>query len=275
MTETLGIIAGGGELPTQIAKLVTQQGRKVFIIALKGFAEKSVESFPHVWMDLGKIGKIMQHLRAAQCRELTLIGWLKRSDYWRVKTDAMGKKLLMKILLSKHKGDDGLLRTIIQFLTKEGFVLTGAENFLQDNFLSQGMYTSHAPSAQQKKDIELGFRVVRALGALDIGQSCVVCRGVVLAVEAAEGTDSMIDRVGLLEAELRGSAKRRDGVLVKLAKPQQDLRVDRPTVGAVTVEKAVKAGLAGIAIAANQVLVVDRDAMLTHAQKHGVFVQAV
>jgi DUF1009 family protein len=166
-------------------------------------------------------------------------------------------------------GDDGLLKAIIREFEGEGFRVVGADAILSSAVAPVGPLGRHAPDAQAEDDIALGFRIVRALGALDIGQAAVVQQGLVLGVEAIEGTDALIARCAGLRREGAG------GVLVKAPKPGQERRADLPTIGPRTVEAAAAAGLRGIAIEAGASLVIDRAALVAAADRTGLFVVGV
>jgi DUF1009 family protein len=162
-----------------------------------------------------------------------------------------------------------VLSSVVRFLEGKGYRVYGAGEVAPELLAAEGNLGAKAPSPDDRADIETGFRVVSALGRLDVGQAAVVVKGRVLAVEAAEGTDAMLVRC----AELRKGGRRRGlaGVLVKAPKPGQEERVDLPTIGPDTVEMAAQAGLAGIAVAAGRVLIADRDATIAAAGQHGLF----
>ena len=164
------------------------------------------------------------------------------------------------------------MRTVLSFFEKEGFKVIGSADAARDLLMPPGPLGKIAPAEEHQADIAQGMGVVRAIGALDIGQACAVCEGVVLAVEAAEGTDAMLRRVGELPETLRGSVKARRGVLVKSPKPAQERRVDLPVIGWRTVELAAAAGLAGIAVQAGAALILDRRAVAQAADQAGLFV---
>jgi hypothetical protein len=166
-------------------------------------------------------------------------------------------------------GDDGLLSAVVREIEGEGFRVVGAEDVLGALAARAGAYGRVAPSEQDRLDIARGVEVLRALGAVDVGQAVVVERGVVLGIEAIEGTDALVARCGALRREASG------GVLVKIAKPAQERRVDLPTIGVRTVEAVADAGLAGIAVEAGRALVADARAVAAAADARGVFVLGV
>jgi hypothetical protein len=170
------------------------------------------------------------------------------------------------------RGDDALLRFIVQEFEREGFVVEGADQIVRGLTIAEGPLGAHAPSATHGDDIDRAMRAARALGALDIGQAAVCANGVVLALEAQEGTDAMLRRCAELPSALRGSPGAPAGVLAKAPKPIQDRRVDLPTVGPETVLAAAQAGLAGIVGEAGGLLIVDRASVIAEADALGLFV---
>jgi len=162
-------------------------------------------------------------------------------------------------------GDDGLLAAVVRVLGEQGFRVLGAHDILRESLGPRGVLTRAAPDAQAMADIERGILVVQALGGVDVGQCCVVQEGLVLAVEAVEGTDAMLARCGGLARNGPG------GVLVKLVKPNQDRRADLPTIGPVTIEGAVAAGLRGVAFEAEGTILADKDACIAAADGAGLF----
>src|SRR5690606_8656290 len=169
-------------------------------------------------------------------------------------------------------GDDALLRRIVQEFEKDGFIVEGVHEVQGGLTLPSGALGRHAPGPQHQADIAKALLVAREIGKLDVGQGAVVCDGLVLAVEAQEGTDAMLRRVAELPLALRGSPEQPRGVLAKSPKPIQETRVDLPTIGVATVRRAARAGLAGIAGEAGRLLVVDRREMVELADELGLFV---
>jgi UDP-2,3-diacylglucosamine hydrolase len=170
------------------------------------------------------------------------------------------------------KGDDVLLRAVLGEFEKAGFRIMGADEVMDDLLAQPGAWGAHAPSAKQRRDIELAARVAAAIGAFDVGQGVVACDGLVLALEAQEGTDTMLRRVAELPPAVRGTSDRRRGVLVKRPKPIQERRIDLPTIGVRTIEGAASAGLAGVAVEAGATLAVRRPDIIAAADKAGLYV---
>jgi UDP-2,3-diacylglucosamine hydrolase len=265
----LGVLAGGGALPRMIAEAAAGAGRKVCVVAFDGHtAPETPAGFPCLWTRFGAAGGAVEWLRAEGVDELVFAGPVKRPSLADIKPDWWTTKLLAKIGV-KAFGDDGLLRAISVALEGEGFRVVGMHQVLDGLLTPVGQVGRHGPDEQALRDIDLGVRVARALGASDVGQACVAQQGLVLAVEAIEGTDAMLARCGGLARAGAG------GVLVKMRKPQQDQRLDLPTIGVATIENAAAAGLRGVAVEAGGSLIVDRPAVAATADRLGLFVVGV
>lgn len=269
----LGIAAGSGPLPAALARAALASGREVFVVGIKGAAGPEIEQFPHAWVRLGAMGEFLRVLKEQRCEDIVLIGGVKRPNLSTLIPDSTARRIMPRVAKWMMQGDDGLLRGLSEFLEKEhGFRIVGAHEVAKDLLAPVGALTEFVPTASQEKDIDIAVRAALAIGALDIGQGAVACRGIVLALEAAEGTDRMLERIASLPEGVRGTPDARDGVLVKLSKPGQERRVDMPTIGVDTVANAAAAGLAGIAVEAGGALVVDGEAVAKAANRAGLFV---
>jgi hypothetical protein len=189
--------------------------------------------------------------------------------------DLKGLAVLPGAVAAARQGDESLLRYLTGVLEQEGFEVEGAHQVMGNLALEPGPLGRIAPAAEHAADISKALAVAKAIGGLDIGQGAVVCHGLVLAVEAQEGTDAMLCRVAELPEDVRGTPDRRRGVLAKAPKPIQEERVDLPTIGVATVEGADRAGLAGIVGVAGKMLVIDRDAVIAAADARGLFIVGV
>ena len=266
MPRRLGIIAGGGPLPAKVAAAARAAGRGVFIIGLEGFADPALLApWPHEMRRLGAAARIIAALRENGCQDLVMIGPVRRPSLLDLRPDAEGAKLLARIGRAAFAGDDGLLAAVIRVLTEEGFTVIGMQQILREAVAPAGVLSAATPDAQAMADINRGVQVARLLGSADVGQGCVVQQGLVLAVEAIEGTDAMLLRAGALRRDGIG------GVLVKLVKPGQDKRADLPTIGPNTVRNAAAAGLRGVAFEAQATILADREACLDAANAAGLF----
>lgn len=266
----LGIIAGGGDLPGRLIAACRRDGRPFFVLALEGFAEAAViGDAPHAWVRLGAAGEGFRLLHAHGVVQVVMAGRVRRPSLADLRPDWRAARLFARIGL-KALGDDGLLRAVVQELEIEGFAVVGADDILGAEILAPpGVLGVHQPDDQALADVAHGVRVARGLGALDVGQGAVVQQGLVLAVEAIEGTDAMLGRCAALRRDGPG------GVLVKTAKPGQERRADLPTVGVATVENAHAAGLRGIAVQAGGALMVDKAGTIARADALGLFVLGV
>ncbi|HEX4636875.1 MAG TPA: UDP-2,3-diacylglucosamine diphosphatase LpxI [Rhizomicrobium sp.] len=273
---TLGLIAGGGELPRAVAHAARASGRPVFVVPLLGsITENWVQDFPHEFLSPGEPGRIIKALKAAGTGEVLLAGRVDRPKFSEMKLDAKGVLLLPKAIAAAKKGDDALLRFIVGICEDEGLRAVSVAQAAPSLVAEEGALGQIAPDAEQRADIEHAFRIVHALGALDVGQAAVVCEGLALAVEAAEGTDAMLSRIPALRETLRGTADKRRGVLAKALKPTQDAKTDMPVVGVETVKNAAAAYLAGIAVEAGAALILDKQAVAAEADRQRLFVVGV
>lgn len=266
----LGIIAGAGNLPAKIIKECQKQKRPFFVLALKGHAEPDLipDNIECEWVRVGDIKKSIDICKAAGVQDVLMIGAVKRPSFWELRPDWYGIKFLLKIGW-KALGDDGLLKAVIGRIEELGFKVIGADDILTDSVASKGIYGKVKPSKQALKDIAKGFNIAKILGQADVGQGVIVADGLVLGVEAIEGTDALIERCKSLHRQ------KTKGVLVKVKKPNQERRADLPTIGIQTVQNAYKSGLAGIAVEAGGAFVVDKNAVAKLADKYGIFVMGV
>lgn len=264
--DKLGLIAGGGDLPGQIAAACQEKDRPIFAIALKGYADpKNLAGVPHVWVSLGRPGQALRTLRREGCRDVVMVGRVRRPTPWELWADWTAIRFFTR--LGRYSlGDDGLLRNIVRAIEDEGFRVLSVHEIVKDLRAPTGIWGHYAPSTVDWKDIRRGQEVAQALGCVDVGQAVVVQSGLVLGVEAIEGTDALLQRCGQLQRTDRG------GVLVKTAKPGQEMRADLPTVGPETVRQAAAAGLCGIAVQAEKTLVAGYEETVAAADWAGVFV---
>jgi DUF1009 family protein len=267
----LGLIAGGGDLPARVAEACAADGRLGLVVALKGFADP--ERFEGaVERGLGQFGKVIEDLRAAGCDAVCFAGIVTRPDFRALVPDWGGAKLLPKAVAAAVKGDDALLRVIVGGFEDAGFRVVGAQEVCEGLLAAAGPVGALSPDEAQLADARKALEIAAATGALDIGQGAVVCEGLVLAVEAQEGTDLMLARVAALPEALRGTSQARRGALAKRPKPQQERRIDLPVIGVSTVQGAARAGLAGIAVPAGGALILGRDAVAEAADAAGLYV---
>lgn len=267
----LGIIAGLGELPVQVAEAALERGQGVYVLRLKGFEEAALERFPGEVSGIAEIGKAFKAFRNAGCQQICFAGIVKRPDFKALKPDMKGMSLLPKAIAAARKGDDALLTFMISVFEDEGFEIIGADAAAGRLEAPEGLLAGPQPSDTEMDDLRKAAHVAREIGRLDIGQGAIVANGLVLCVEAQEGTDEMLKRCASLPLEIRGSDTERLGVLVKCPKPQQERRIDLPTIGKKTLDGAAAAGLAGIGYEAGGALIVDVDTVKAHAEALGLF----
>lgn len=272
----LAMICGGGSLPLAVADSVAASGRRVVLFPLIGAAEgTAVERHPHHWLYIGQIGKFLRLARAEGCTEVVFIGALVRPSIWHVHPDLTALSLLPRVLKAFRGGDNHLLSGMGQLLESKGMRLRGAHEVAPEILVPKGALGRVQPSENDLADIALGLEYLRAAGPFDVGQAVVVAGLHILAVEAAEGTDGMLERVAALRASGRIRAAKGSGVVVKAPKPQQDRRFDLPSIGPITAERAASAGLAGIAVVADETVVAEPGRLIAAADKSGLFVFGV
>ena len=268
----LGLIAGGGELPQAVAQRCDAEGRDLYVVRLDGFADPHLTRWPGDDFGMAQIGAILKALKKNDCGAVCLAGIVNRPDFKSLKPDLKGASLLPGIVSAAAKGDDALLRKILSVFEAEGFAVEGADDILGGETLPAGALGALTPTKDQLADLKKALHVAEKSGELDIGQGAVVCDGLVLAVEAQEGTDAMLDRVAGLPDDLRGRPGDARGALGKAPKPIQDLRVDMPVIGPRTLENAARAGLAGVGGIAGRLILIDRLAVIETADRLGLFV---
>lgn len=272
MSSPLGMIAGSGNLPVRVAQSVIKQGREVYVIRIKGFEERELENYPGEVVGIGQVARQIKLLKSANCQDIVFAGIIRRPNFHDIKLDLGGIKILPEVLKVAKHGDDALMSLMIKVFEGEGFRVIGAEQASEGLEMDGGLIAGPEPEQEHLSDLKKAYRVASIIGSQDIGQGCVVCRGLVLAIEAQEGTDSMLERCSTLPEEIRGTNEQRSGVLVKCPKPSQDRRIDLPTIGKTTVIKAEQAGLAGIGVEKDGGLIIDREETLKLAHEKSVFI---
>lgn len=269
MPGKLGILAGSGDLPARLIEACRREDRPFFVLAFEGETDPAtVANAPHAWIRLGAAGRGFELLRSEGVEEIVFAGAIRRPSLASLRPDWRAARFLARVGY-RALGDDGLLSAVVKEVEAEGFRVVGADTLLGSVLASEGPLGRHLPDEQALADIERGLEVLRALGAVDVGQAAVVQQGLVLGVEAIEGTDLLLARCAALRRAGPG------GVLVKASKPGQERRVDLPAIGKNTVRGAVAAGLRGIAVEAGGSLVLDPPAVAAAADAAGLFVIGV
>ncbi|MGV2432799.1 MAG UNVERIFIED_CONTAM: UDP-2,3-diacylglucosamine diphosphatase LpxI [Rickettsiaceae bacterium] len=255
----LGIIAGGGMLPIMVAKNAKMQ---VYVVALEHFANP--QDFVGInchKFNIGHVGKILEYFESNKVKEVVIAGNVTRPNLKDINVDMKGAILMAKIMGAKFLGDDKLLRIVADYIESHNLIIKSPMDFLDNNDIK----TVNKPTAQQLQDIEYGKMIVSKLGELDVGQAAVVEQGLILGVEAAEGTDALIARCA-------NYSKEEAAILVKMAKPNQDIRLDTPVIGIDTIINISNAKMAGIAIEKDKVIILDHENVLEAADRLGIFI---
>ena len=272
----LALICGGGTLPLAVADFVAARGRKTLLFPLQGVAKPDDYAHrPHIWLPITRFGTFVRAARAADCRELVLIGSLVRPPLWNLGLDLTTLGMLPRIAAAYRGGDDFLLSRVARLIEEKGFRVLGAHEVAPEILVPRGALGRIEPVERDKSDIALGLNYLHVSGNFDVGQAVVVAGRHILAVEAIEGTDQMLGRVAELRANGRLRASPGSGVLVKAPKPTQDRRFDLPSVGPNTVAEVVRAGLAGIAVVAGETIIAEPERVVEAADRAGIFVVGV
>jgi len=271
----LAIIAGAGEIPLLIAQGETGAGRTPFVVEVQGFADQDYSAYEHIRLPVTKIGGMQKAMRDADCDSVCFIGRIARPDFKSLMgLDTAAMALLPKITQAARYGDDALMRVIIDSFEKKGLAAIGADQVMASLVPTAGVLGTIEPDLAAKADISKALKIAALIGEQDIGQGAVVANGLVLAVEAQEGTDEMLLRVARLPSEIRGNPIRPVGVLGKTPKPQQERRIDLPTIGLKTVDGVKHAGLAGIAVRAGNALIPRMEETIAAADAAGIYIYA-
>jgi DUF1009 family protein len=259
-------------MPIHVAEAAQAQGRPVHIVAIKGSAPEGVGAFSHNWVNIGQIGGMLTAFKQNGCKDLVIIGSVRRPNFGELRADWGTVANLRGLLALRTGGDNSVLSRIVSFFESKGMHVLGAHDVAPDLLAGLGSLGRLKPNQQSETDIAIGRKAVAALGPLDVGQAVVVARGHIIAVEAAEGTDAVLERCRDLKKWSLGRGSPRVGVLVKCAKPGQDRRVDLPSIGPETVRRVAEARLTGIAVAAGDVLIAEREEVVRLANRLGIFI---
>jgi DUF1009 family protein len=272
----LAIIGAGGTLPFAVADAVKKSGRRFVLFALEGVTDASrAVDYPHRWVAVGQGGKLIKEMRAQGCRDIVFIGTLLRPPIGKMRLGFDTLRMLPTIISIFRGGDDHVLRGLSKLAERYGFRVVAAHDVAPEILMPEGQLTRRKPSDAELEDIALGLDLLNAIGSFDVGQAAVVANRHVLAVEGAEGTDAMLERVAELRRRGRIHAPSGTGVLVKAPKPGQDRRFDLPGIGPRTVDAVQAAGLGGIAVVAGEAVVAEPGELLAAADAAGLFVSGV
>ncbi len=272
----MGIVCGGGAMPFAVAESAARRERPVFLLAIKGWADaQAVGRYPPAWVAVGQFGRGCRLARAAGVRDIVCVGSLVRPALSAIRLDWATFRLMPKLYSAFRGGDDRLLSGIAAIFEQHGFRLLGAHEVAPEVLIAEGLLGRHRPAQRDLDDAAVGLSAIDALGPFDVGQAVVVAGRRVLAVEAAEGTDEMLARIADLRRRGRIAVPAATGVLVKAAKPNQNRRMDLPTIGPATIAAARGAELAGIAARAGDVMVAEPQAMVAEADRAGLFLVGI
>ena len=266
-TETIGLIAGGGQFPLLVAEAARKSGFSVLAVAHLGETDPSLSEKVDevIWIRLGQLGRLIKALKKKKVKKSLMAGTItKRRMFEDIRPDLKGLAIISKVALFH---DDGILRAVADELAREGIEIVSSTQYLPELVAPQGCLTKRKPNKSEKEDIDFGFQVAKELGRLDIGQCVVVRKKTILAVEAIEGTDAAIRRGGDLARE--------GAVVVKVSKPHQDLRFDVPAVGLGTVKAMAEVKAAALAVESGKTLLFDKDEMITYADELRIAIVSV
>ena len=273
----LGLIAGNGRFPFLVLDAARAQGYEVVVAAIRE------ETFPEIesrgaaavhWLSLGELTKLIDTFHREGVSRAIMAGQVKHKQIFSaIRPDWRLAKLLLSL---RTRNTDALLGAVTKVLADEGIMLENSTKFLEPLLAKPGVLTKRTPSDQEKNNIDYGRTVARGLGQYDIGQTVVVGENACVAVEAMEGTDATIERAGQIMASLAPGASTlaRSLTVVKIAKPNQDLRFDVPVIGVKTIEVMRKAGATCLALDAGKCLLLDGDAVIHAADDAGIAIVA-
>lgn len=265
--ETLGIFAGRGKLPLMLIEDCQKKNRPFALFLLAG--EKydiDYSAFNPSTLAYGEIERFLKILHEKNVKNLVFIGGVTKPNFSALKVDKTGALLLAKILANKILGDDAVLRTVIKFFEKQGLKVLRIDQLLEGMVSVKSTLTRHQPSKENLEDIALGVRGIKHFSNFDVGQSLVVAQKQIIAVEALEGTDAMIERCKNL---------RQNSILVKAKKTGQSMKADLPTIGVATIKNCAAVGICGIAIQANSTLILDKEEVIKVADELGLFLTVI
>lgn len=273
-TDRVAVVAGSGRLPVNVADSLAQAGHAPFIVSVAGEIDPgtSLKSYAGAEIQVERFAELLPLLKRERITHVVLAGGISRRPAWRAIRPSLSLlRILPSAIVGLARGDDGLLRILVNVIEATGVKVVGAHQIVPDLLAVEGKMGAHAPQAGDWADLRAGLKAAYAIGALDIGQAAIAIGGRVVALEGIEGTDLLIGRVRDLRSNGRIAGRKR-GVLVKCAKPDQELRADLPTIGPATVDACHAAGLVGIGVEAGRSLVLDFGEMIERADRLGLFV---
>lgn len=278
----LGLIAGNGRFPFLLLDAARAQGFAVTVAAIREETDLEIDhraaSDDHItvhWLSLGELSRLIQVFHKEGVTAAVMAGQVKHKQIFSsIRPDWRLAKLLLNL---RTRNTDMLLGAVARVLADEGIELISSTAFLEPLLAQEGVLTERAPDEEERKNIEYGMGVARAVAGFDIGQTVVVAAQACVAVEAMEGTDAAIERAGRLMQSLdeEASTLARKLTVVKVAKPNQDMRFDVPVIGLRTLETMIAAGASCVSVEAGRTLLFDRDTLLKRASEAGIAIVAV
>ncbi|MCP5085495.1 MAG: LpxI family protein [Rhodobacteraceae bacterium] len=274
MSAPLAIVSGDGDLPKLLAEDCRRQGRDYVVVLFAGFEPDWAQGHPQIKATFERPAALFKALKEAGCAHVAFAGSMQRPKLNPLKFDWKFLKLAPTLLPALKSGDDVTLRTINAIFEAEELEIVAPHQLLESLLAPEGVLTKAQPLPDDLADMERGFAIARALGETDVGQGVVVAQGLCLGAESIQGTDAMLGFVAQTASEFKTDVKAGRGVLCKAPKPGQDWRVDLPAIGPQTLENTARAGLAGVAVQAGGVLILDRDKTVAKADELGLFLIA-
>jgi DUF1009 family protein len=273
---SLAIICGGGSLPAAVADAVARRGRRPVMFGIRGWADTAaIDRYAHHWIAIGQAGRFFRLARAENCREVLFIGTLLRPPITQLRLDWQTIRAMPGLIRAYRGGDDKLISGVASIAESGGLRVVGVKDVAPEVLVPEGVIGSYRPSQRDRTDIARALDVIAALGPFDVGQAAVVADNNVLAVEAAEGTDNLLNRIAELRRLGRVTSPPGIGVLVKAPKPGQDRRFDLPSIGPRTVENVARAGLAGLAVTAGSTMIAEAQAVTAAADREKIFLVGI
>ncbi|MDR1982860.1 MAG: lipid-A-disaccharide synthase [Holosporaceae bacterium] len=264
----IGIVCGGGDYPRLVAQACVERGYDFCLVFLNGFcSEENWPTSKSISVNLGEIGAAIDFLKKNKVKKIIFAGKIKRPNFHQLSMDKKGKSWLLKLRKDIFSGDDRLLKAVAELIQQEGFKIIAGTSLLEDVFFQEGVFSLRRPSALDQHNINLGISAAEELGLSDLGQSVIVYNGRILGRENEDGTNALIERCGL--------KSKKGGVLIKISKPQQDNRLDLPTIGVETIEMLYKNNFDGVAVEAGKCIILNKDAIIRRANELNIFVTAV
>lgn len=278
----LGLIAGNGRFPFLLLDAARAEGHSVVVAAIRQETDAEIDcraaadaAITVHWLSLGELSRLIETFQQEGVTKAVMAGQVKHKQIFSsIRPDWRLAKLLLNL---RNRSTDVLLGAVAKVLGDEGIELMSSTSFLEPLLAEEGVLTERAPDEEERRNIDYGLKVAQAVAGFDIGQTVVVAAQACVAVEAMEGTDAAIERAGLLMQTLEGEAStlERRLTVVKVAKPNQDMRFDVPVIGMATIETMIRANASCLSVEAGRTLLFDREALLDRARQAGIAMVAL